>query len=62
MAEDEINTFNSQFIGLKGDEIVIALPKNQMTKQEALVHAAYLVVLADDDNRFPEILKAVQNT
>lgn len=58
----EIDTFNKQLIGVKGNDIIIMLPKQKMSKEEALVHAAYLVVLADGEDRFQEILEAVQNT
>ena len=37
-------------------------PRVPITKDKALRLAAYLVAMADDQNEFPEILKAVQNT
>ena len=39
--------------------IVIAKPKQVMTKQEALVHAAWIVALADDKDEFERILEDV---
>lgn len=54
---------NKQAVGIRGDNIIVALPKRVMTKHEALVHAAWIVVLADNyKNAFGEILDAVQGT
>lgn len=64
----EIDTFNAQGVGVQGDgRIVVITPKRVMTKQEALVHAAWLVCLAvspgeEPENSFIEVLKAVQST
>lgn len=43
----EIDTFNAQGVGGRGNTIVVLMPKREMTKMEALVHAAYLVTLAE---------------
>lgn len=51
---------NGQMVGMQGEFIVVLRPKLKMTKAEALRHAALLVSLADDDQKFPEILKEVQ--
>ena len=57
-----MNTANEQGVGSKGDDIVILLPKIRMTKEEALVHAAWLVaVAADDRDHFLKILEEVEN-
>ena len=54
---------NTQFVGVRGDTIVVLMPKQKMTKREALVHAAWIVALvADTDEEFQEILKIVRNT
>lgn len=58
----EIDTFNKFLVGMKGDNVTIMRMSPLMTKQDALLLAAYLVALADDDNEFAEVLKAVQNT
>jgi hypothetical protein len=54
--------FNTQAVGVQGERIVVLSPKASMTKHEALVHAAWLVALADEENKFPEILKEVQES
>ena len=56
---------NDQMVGVQGDYIVVLFPKQRMTKDEALIHAAWLVALADetsDHSRFREILEAVEST
>lgn len=51
---------NCQFVGAAADRIIIALPRCEMTRTEALVHAAWLVVIAETSNDFPSILEAVK--
>lgn len=54
---------NDQLVGIQGGErIVILNPKITMTKREALVHAAWLVAIADDNDEFSAILEEVNNT
>lgn len=54
---------NTQFVGRDcGTHIVVLLPKQRMTMREALIHAAWLVALADDEEEFDAILDAVRNT
>lgn len=57
-----IDTMNRQLVGMRGGTIVVMLPKQEMTADEAMQHAAYLVTLAemDADHTFEEYLKAVQ--
>lgn len=63
MDQDEIDLGNWQMVGVQGDFINVMMPRQQMTRDQALVHAAWIVALADDyDGRFESILKAVQNT
>ncbi len=57
-----LNTDNNQSVGVRGDEVVILLPQQVMSKSEALRHAAWLVALADDDDEFPAVLTAVRST
>jgi hypothetical protein len=60
---NEIETINDQLVAVQGDSIIILRPKNKMTKEEALRHAAWLVVLAEDEfNQFRLVLEAVKNT
>ena len=50
---------NHQLVAANKGKIVIAKPKHVMTKQEALVHAAWIVALADDKDEFERILEDV---
>ena len=50
---------NQQLVAANKGNIVIAKPKHVMTKQEALVHAAWIVALADDKDEFERILEDV---
>lgn len=50
---------NHQLVGVLGDDIIVMLPWKRMTKHEALLHAAWLVTLADDADEFDDILDAV---
>ncbi len=60
----DIDTSNEFIVGAIGDDLTVMLaPRLQrITKDQALRFAAWLVAMADDDNKFPEILKAIQNT
>lgn len=54
---------NTQAVGGHGDRIVIARPQALMSRHEALVQAAWLILVADpvgDD--FAEVLAKVQST
>lgn len=53
---------NTQMVGAGGDDIVVMMPKNKMTREEALVHAAWIVAIADRNGDFKTILDAVMNT
>lgn len=44
----EVDTTNDQLVGVRNsNELVIMAPKRQLTKHEALRHAAWLVTLAE---------------
>ena len=64
--DSQIETVNDQGVGVtghSGDRIVILFPKQQMTRIEALRHAAWLVVLAEQQNgEFDRVLRAIRNT
>lgn len=62
MPNTEIDTTNYQMVGGRGDEIIVLSPKQVMTKREAILHAAWLVVLADDNDEFDSVLRAVEHT
>lgn len=57
-----MDTFNKHMVGVQGDNIVIMNPPRQpMSKADALMFAAWIVTLGDDDNKFAEYLAAVQS-
>jgi predicted phage-related endonuclease len=60
-----IDTTNKFVVGMRGDDtLVIAKlrPDYLLTKANALNLAAWLVALADHDDEFPALLRAVQST
>lgn len=62
---EDTETFNAQMVGCSGDNIIVLMPKRSMTKAEALMHAAWLVALADnsdDNSEFMSVLAAVNAT
>lgn len=54
-----MDTSNIQMVGVQGGDIVVMAPKTRMTKDEALMHAAWIVALADEGGNFETILDAV---
>lgn len=60
---ETIDTGNQQLVGLAGDQIVVMMPTPRMTREQALVHAAWLVVLAErDTGEFAAILERLIET
>lgn len=58
-----IDPANAQFVGRNGaGQVSVMMPRTVMTRQEALVHAAWLVSVADDDDEFGAYLAAVRST
>lgn len=67
-----MDTTNRQCVGVRDTTIVVMAPKVRMTREEAMVHAAWLLVLAecaqpvisseDVDAQFSEIVKQIRNT
>jgi hypothetical protein len=56
---------NKQIVGVRGDNIVLLAPRVVMGKTEALVHAAWIVSLADQSEEFADfraILRQVLGT
>lgn len=43
---------NDQMVGVRGDKIVVVLPKTEMTREEAVRHACWLLVLAGLDRSY----------
>lgn len=58
----EIDTTNWQLVGLMGDRITCVRLRFALSKSEALNLAAWLVAMADDDDAFGALLKAIQNS
>lgn len=56
------NVVNIQMVSVTGNDIAVLAPRHRMTKEEALIHAAWLVALADEHDQFSSILEQVQNT
>ena len=60
---DEFDTSNKFMVGVSGAHIVMLRPpRGSITKEDALNLAAWLVALADEGDKFPAQLEAVQNT
>lgn len=61
----KLDTLNRQSVGLQGTEVVILLPRNRMTADEAMMFAAYLITMAQmADSKLPsfvEYVRAVQS-
>jgi len=59
----DVDIANYQMVATDGDTIGVIMPKGEMTKDEALVHAAWLSVLADPlGERFEAIKQRVMST
>lgn len=60
----EIDTFNKFAVGMQaGDIALLNPPPRRITRQDALLLAAYLVCMADPSGEeFPKVLEAVQST
>lgn len=59
---ETIDTGNYQLVGVTGDDVIVMMPKARMTRAQALLHAAWLVAIADEHNDFARVLRAVQST
>lgn len=58
----ELETINDQLVSAQGDAILVLMPKNRMTKEQAMRQAAWLVALAGGREAFLEVLDAVEAT
>lgn len=58
------DAFNAQAVGVNGlGQVTVLLPRHVMSHEEALVHAAWIVALADPAGEdFPRYLAAVRST
>jgi len=61
-SSEPIETINDQMVGVHDSTILVISPKQRMTPEEALRHAAWLVAVVGDTDRFQAILQAVFNT
>ena len=59
--DEGFDVSNCQLVTTNGDKIVVVWPNITMDCHQALVHAAWLVALVDDDERFRKILAAVRD-
>ena len=57
-----IDASNAFLVGGRGDRIVIGLHKRELTHDEALTLAAWLVALTGKREAFLELLDAVEGT
>ena len=53
---------NTQLVARRGDRIIVMAPRAEMSIDEALVHAAWLVAITGAEDRFPAILTEVEKT
>lgn len=61
--ETEIDTTNKFLVASQGDDFVFLRPVPQkLSKDDALLLAAYLVAMTADDARWDRVLTAVSNT
>ena len=59
-----IDTFNKFLVGVRGDDFVFLQPLmlQRLSKADALLLAAFIVAINDDDEEWQRVLTAVQNT
>lgn len=59
-----MDVLNKYLVAVRGDNIVVLNPSmKEMTRNEALVFAAWLVVIAEDSHhKFSNALSAVKNS
>lgn len=64
METESIDTSNEQLVGVRAGNIIVLSPMREMSKAQALRHAAWIVSLADDTpdgSGFCTILNAIQS-
>lgn len=58
-----MDTTNDQLVGVRGDKIVVTFPKREMTKEEAVRHACWILVLAGlDRSHVAQQILAIEGT
>lgn len=58
----EVETGNMQGVAAQGERVLVMMPRQSMTKAEALTHAAWLVALAGGREAYLPVLDAVEAT
>lgn len=61
-SEIEVETGNMQGVAVQGDSVIVLMPRQRMTRSEAMTHAAWLVALSGGRDMFLEVLDAVEAT
>jgi hypothetical protein len=60
---EEVDVSNKHLVGRRGENVVVTVYQPVMTKQEAAVHAAWLLTLSEvPDHEFMLLLDKVRNT
>lgn len=70
MTTAAIDPINAQGVGAQGGDVIVSFPEHRMTPTQALLHAAWLVTIAEttgllagqDLPTFDDVLEAVRNT
>ena len=57
-----MDPLNAQMVTRKGENILVMRPQCEMTEEQALIHAAWIVSMVADDERWEEALLAVRST
>jgi hypothetical protein len=58
-----METSNDQYVGVRGEQITVMAPKREMTKEEAVRHACWILVLAGKDRSYiAQQILAIENT
>lgn len=60
--DGSIDIANAQLVALQGDNLVVMNPRTVMRRQQALIHAAWIVAIAEvDAGEFARILDVVRS-
>lgn len=62
MGEPEIDPTNQFLIAAQGEDLIFMRPPRRMTRAQALVLAAWIVLIVGDDALWQRTVEAVQNT
>lgn len=59
--DGDIDTTNRCLVGIQGDDILIMNPQRRLTKEQALVLAAYIVSMIGDEQAWLNVLATVES-